>query len=54
MRGLNKWSMVVQVYAIAHIAVNVGYQFHSFKLILSLFSLFLQRVHVWMRVHVLD
>ncbi len=26
MRVLNMWLMVVQVYAIAHIAVNVGYQ----------------------------
>ncbi len=26
MRGLNLWLMIVQVYAIAHIAVNVGYQ----------------------------
>ncbi len=26
MRVLNQWLMVVQVYAIAHIAVNVGYQ----------------------------
>ncbi len=26
MRVLNQWLMVVQVYAITHIAVNVGYQ----------------------------
>ncbi len=26
MRVLNMWLMVVQVYAIANIAVNVGYQ----------------------------
>ncbi len=26
MRVLNMWLMIVQVYAIAHIAVNVGYQ----------------------------
>ncbi len=26
MQVLNMWLMVVQVYAIAHIAVNVGYQ----------------------------
>ncbi len=26
MRVLNMWLMVVKVYAIAHIAVNVGYQ----------------------------
>ncbi len=25
MRVLNKWLMIVQVYAIEHIAVNVGY-----------------------------
>ncbi len=31
MRGLNKSLMVVQVYAIAHIAVNVGY--HIFILL---------------------
>ncbi len=45
--------MVVQVYAIGHIAVNLGFHiFILFKLILSSLSLFLQRVNAC--VHVLD
>ncbi len=45
-RGLNKWLMVVQVYAIAHIAINLG--FHIFILLNSSFLTFslLQRVNV--------
>ncbi len=47
MQGLIKWLKVFQVYAIAHIAINLG--FHIFIL---LNSSFLQRVNVC--VHVLD
>ncbi len=46
MRGLNKWLMVVQVYAIAHIAVNMG--FHIFILLNSSFPYFLSFCNVWM------
>ncbi len=46
MRGLNKCLMVVQVYAIAHIALNL----FTLKLILSSLSLFLQRVNACVHV----
>ncbi len=45
MRGLNKWLMVVQVYAIAHIAVNLG--FHIFILL----NLFFPHLHLLQRVN---
>ncbi len=51
MGGL-KWLMVVQVYAIAHIAVNMG--FHIFILLNSSFPHFLSSCNVWVRVIVLD
>ncbi len=50
MRGLNKWLMVVQVYAIAHITVNVGY--HILILLNSSFPYFLSSTCEC--VHVLD
>ncbi len=52
MRGLNKWLMVVQVYAIAHIAVNLG--FHIFILLNSFFPNSLNATCVNVCVHVLD
>ncbi len=53
MRGLIKWLMLVQVYAIAHIAINLG--FHIFILLNSFFPHFLSFLQpVWMRVFVLD
>ncbi len=45
MRGLNKWLMVVQVYAIAHIAVNLG--FHIFILLNLSFPNFLSVCNVY-------
>ncbi len=53
MRGLIKWLMVVQVYAIAHIAINFG--FYIFILLNSFFLTFsLHATCVSACVHVLD
>ncbi len=46
MRVLNMWLMVVQVYAIAHIAVNVGYQI--LILLMKSFPHFLSFCNAWM------
>ncbi len=55
-QGLNRWLMVVQVYAIAHIAINLG--FHVFILLNSSFPQFLSFCNfcecVNACVHVLD
>ncbi len=56
MRGLIKWLMVLQVNAIAHIAVNLG--FHIFILLNSFFPHFLSSCNLceWVSVcvYVLD
>ncbi len=47
-RGLIKWLLVVQVYAITNIAISLG--FHIFILLNSFFPHFLSSCNVWMRV----